>query len=142
MCDDGVKCMACGVTAGVSVLTIVILIISSLSNLEPTEAGLRYMGAAKTLDTEELWMSGRHLIGPSQKFYVFPKTTQIIKFSKDAGSDDGFLEARTNVRCATAPPFCPTPASPHPPGRHFCALVCAMAGRPGRGSGGQFQLPP
>lgn len=86
----------CGVCGASTVLVIVILIISSFSNLEPTEVGLRYKGAACSIDKTEIFQGGRHFLGPSQSFFIFPKTTQIIKFSRDAGSDDTYLQARTS----------------------------------------------
>ena len=62
-------CICCTVTASI---LIIILIASCWDTVEPTEFGLKCNSISKTCNKEEVFESGRHLVGPTYYFISFP----------------------------------------------------------------------
>lgn len=79
-------CVCSGLIVGI------VLFAVSFSVLEATEMGLDYSSVSKSISNEQLYESGRHMIGVGHSFKVFPKDQQSTKFPS---TEYGTLEART-----------------------------------------------
>lgn len=78
------------------VLSVLLLIYSSWSVLEPWEIGLDYSMVTQTIHADS-WGTGRHWIGVGHKFLRFNSTVTTVQFSHDAGGAvfGGPLRSRT-----------------------------------------------
>ena len=76
-------CVCC-----VLLITSAILFGVSWSSLEPNEVGIEYNGNTLSINTDELFTSGRHFLGLGHSFIVYPKTLQTVKFAQ-AGDANG-----------------------------------------------------
>jgi hypothetical protein len=83
------------VSLGVGALTLVILIVTSFSQLEVNEVGLDYSGITKTID-KQIYTAGIHFLGVAHSFIKFPITVQTYEFSKDGNADGPTIKSRTN----------------------------------------------
>merc|ERR1712159_532146 len=75
-------------------LLTVILLPLSFSKIEYFEAGLLAQKSTGTVDTEEIYRSGNHFIGPDFEFKTFPISLQnfdqrVSVWSKSGGNDAG-----------------------------------------------------
>ena len=61
-----------GIVGGIGVLLLVILLPISFKSLEPNEAGLDYDNTNYKIDTSTLYGEGRHYLGVSHEFKIFP----------------------------------------------------------------------
>ena len=61
---------------------VMILLLLSMDSLEPLEYGITYNKFSKKIGTE-VFESGRYLIGPFQKFIVYPSNIVTIEFSNN-----------------------------------------------------------
>eukprot|EP00811_Abedinium_folium_P002104 NODE_11929_length_1257_cov_3.430973.p1 GENE.NODE_11929_length_1257_cov_3.430973~~NODE_11929_length_1257_cov_3.430973.p1 ORF type:complete len:379 (+),score=119.71 NODE_11929_length_1257_cov_3.430973:2-1138(+) len=62
-------------------LIVFVLIVISLSALQPIEYGLKYNRLTKQIDKSNVYHGGRHFINPLNTFLRFPATTQNLEFS-------------------------------------------------------------
>jgi len=55
--------------------------VSSLASIPPLHYGIRYNFFSKYADVDEVYGPGRHILGPWNKFLLFPSTAQALEFS-------------------------------------------------------------
>ena len=84
----------CLVSLGIGVVALVILIITSFSQLEVNEVGLDYSGITKTID-KNIYSAGIHFLGVAHSFLKFPNTVQTYEFSKMPKADGSIIRSRT-----------------------------------------------
>lgn len=84
----------CLVSLGIGIVALVILIITSFSQLEVNEVGLDYSGITKTID-KNIYAAGIHFLGVAHSFIKFPVTVQTYEFSKMAKADGPIIRSRT-----------------------------------------------
>jgi len=92
--DSRVAAGVCGLGC-TAVLVILVVIFISLGSLKPTEYGLRYNRITKQVDTDYIYHSGRHLIGPFSSLLKFPATVQNLEFSNRTSATAQALSTRT-----------------------------------------------
>ena len=63
----------CLISSGIGLIALLILIITSFSQLEVNEVGLDYSGITKTID-KSLYTAGIHFLGVAHSFIKFPTT--------------------------------------------------------------------
>ena len=71
-----------GVTCCVLLITSIILLVCSFSTLEPNEVGIEYNANTLSINTDELYESGRHFLGLGHSFLIYPKTLQQVRFAE------------------------------------------------------------
>jgi len=54
-----------------------------VGTVEPLTVGIRYNKFNKAADTNEIYDPGRHIIGPFNKFLIFPASIQTIEFTNE-----------------------------------------------------------
>lgn len=64
-----------------ALLLIGVVAVMSLGTVPPLHMGIRYNGFSKAADTTTIYSPGRYLIGPFNKFMLFPATVQSIEFA-------------------------------------------------------------
>ena len=84
----------CLVSLGIGLVALVILIITSFSQLEVNEVGLDYSGITKTID-KNIYTAGIHFLGVAHSFIKFPNTIQTYEFSKQPRADGNIIRSRT-----------------------------------------------
>jgi len=62
-----------------------IIALMSIGTVEPLTVGIRYNSFNKAADTNQVYEPGRHLIGPFNKFLIFPSSIQTIEFTNMRG---------------------------------------------------------
>lgn len=76
------------------------VVVTSIGTVPPLHYGLKYNALNKMADTENVYTSGRYLVGPWNSFLIFPATTQNIEFTNEprigmAGARMASLHSRT-----------------------------------------------
>lgn len=84
----------CLVSLGIGVVALIILIITSFSQLEVNQVGLDYSGITKTID-KNIYTAGIHFLGVAHSFIKFPSTIQTYEFSKMPKADSNLIRSRT-----------------------------------------------
>lgn len=76
----------CGLGCGLCCLIVCgIAALMSLGTIEPLTVGISYNSFNKAADTNKMYGPGRHLIGPFNKFLIFPASLQTIEFTSMNG---------------------------------------------------------
>jgi hypothetical protein len=92
MVDCAKPALVClGVVAG----AVIILVLASITSIEPTQWAVYYNGVSKTIDTSIVYGSGLHFLLIWNSFIKFPSTYNTIQFSKYSGSNAPALSTRT-----------------------------------------------
>mmetsp|Transcript_30010 Transcript_30010/g.75706 ORF Transcript_30010/g.75706 Transcript_30010/m.75706 type:complete len:353 (-) Transcript_30010:304-1362(-) len=73
--------LLCGCLLGV--LGLGALAVTSLGSVPPLHYGIRYNHFSKSTDTATVYDPGRYLIGPFNKFLLFPSTVQNFEFANE-----------------------------------------------------------
>jgi len=81
-------------------LTMILLLIS-MDTLEPLQYGITYNKITKTIG-QDVYSSGRYLIGPTKGFIVYPANLVTIEFSDARGANGESLKTRTAEGLAIA----------------------------------------
>jgi len=71
------------------------LLFTSFQGIEPTKYGLIYNDITKSIDQQNVYQGGLHMIGFYRSFITFPSTACTIEFSQQKGADSGPLTLRT-----------------------------------------------
>lgn len=84
----------CGLGCAVT-LVVLIVVFLSLGSVKPIEYGLRYNRITKQVDTDYVFQSGRHFIGPFSSLLKFPSIVQNLEFSNRTSATAPGLSTRT-----------------------------------------------
>lgn len=98
--SDSVKCGACCCVA--VLIGSIILISISAATIEPIEYGIKYSVLGKSVDTDYgVKDGGWYLLGPLNKFLLFPSIVTNLDFSSDINQET--TDNNGNVRKANTP---------------------------------------
>ena len=91
--------MACNkplmIFLGIALGIVIILLLASITSIEPTEWGLYYNGFSKNIDLTQVYGSGLHFLLLWNSFITFPATFNTIEFSQYPGANSAALSTRT-----------------------------------------------
>jgi len=87
---------------GVSLITLIIVISSSFDTLEPTEFGLLRNGITGVVDMSTVYVNGRYMVGPSQRFIRFPANFVTLSFGNSSVDNQKQIRARTGADTSEA----------------------------------------
>ena len=76
------SCSSCGLIFCILLGLVIILLLVSMDSLEPLQYGITYNKLSKKIG-EEVYESGRYLIGPFQGFIVYPANLITVEFSSN-----------------------------------------------------------
>ena len=83
------------IIGGICLGFIIILLLASITSIEPTQWGLYYNGFSKNIDLTTVYGSGLHFLLLWNSFITFPATYETIEFSKYTGANSAALSTRT-----------------------------------------------
>jgi regulator of protease activity HflC (stomatin/prohibitin superfamily) len=83
------------ILGGILLVVGVIIFAVSWETLEPLEYGLVYNKITGTVNTEDVYESGRYIIGPAHTFIRFPRAWTTLEFSNRDGAPESPIVTRT-----------------------------------------------